>query len=480
MFQAIKRGFGYSIGKYIFFFIITIIIALLSYFLKFDFINLLEVHAIEPDNSLIATTWNKYFKTSSSSNSTSTYFYSPKMYLWSEQYSKFNWYMWETTYNLTDRIEMFKDWITSRSFTNINSNDLKFFIYCGASYNNNQVHNSSTLLSGVCSIVPFVDGGNQVTIYDTRFRINGTVNNTVSNSTYVDVYYDYVFQRNGTSSSTYVIQFKGQNDGSWVNSFYLTNDFFTTPIEDFDTYLGNMTFREKNSTTGPVGTAVSQRIYYQSVPKYNGVLNTYYPVDLFVYQSDKEITFDTSINTYYTFSDNTSFTEQTCHIINSSNSCSNDFEFIDYYTYRNNGGDITQNENGNVDVTPSGNSNVDYSSNLNEINSNIIDSDIDTSNFPELDVDETQFLPSQFIDTIIDFINSLSNSSCTPLSSSLLGQNITIPCISEVMWQHVPTFEVIYRILVGGLICYWLYIYNLKTINNALDPLSDKIEVVEL
>lgn len=486
MFNSIKRGFGFTFGRILFYIFIALIIALIGYLLGVKPADLLmsDVHAIEPDNSLIATTWNKYFKTSSSSNSTSTYFYSPKMYLWSEQYSKFNWYMWETTYNLTERMEMFKDWITSRSFTNINSNDLKFFIYCGASFNNNQIHNSSTLLSGVCSIVPFVDGGNQVTISERMFRINGTINNSVSNSTYVDVYYDYVFQRNGTSSQTYILQFKGANDGSWVNSFYLTNDFFTTPIEDFDTYLGNMTFREKNSTTGPVGTAVSQRIYYQSVPKYNGILNTYYPIDLFVYQSDQEIIFDTTTNTYYSFSDNTSFTEQTCHIINDMNSCSADFEFTDYFTFKENGGQISQNENGNVDETTTSQAEIDYTSNIDAINSNIIDPSIDTSDVDDL-ISNSNFNENETVQNIVriplNFISNLSTS-CQPfnLTMPFINLDITIPCISTIFSSKLGTIFTIVQIIINGFVIYRILMGFVDLFNQLKDPTNDKLEVIQL
>lgn len=481
MFNAIKRGFGYSIGKYIFFFVVTIIIAILSIIFKLDLTSVLRVHALEPDNSIIATQWNNYFKINTSTPSTSTTFYSPKTYIWSEQYSKFNWYMWETSYNLSDRLDIFKDYITSRTYTYItDTNDIKFYISCYANYSNAQIHNTSTLTSGSCIIVPYVPGYSQPTLEESIYGITakGTLTGN-SNTSYVDFGSFYNFTFNSNNSNVYIEFSRVANSSSYYYYFNLTDEFFTHDIDTLDTYLSTLNIRERRNISLTINPSLS-RTYNTSIDKINSTLNTYYPFDFFIYQFDGNFAYNTDDHTYYTYSDNTSFDEQRCHIINDSNTCSEDFTFIDYYTFRSGGGDITQNENGNVDVTPSGNSNVDYSSSINAINSNITDPSIDTSGFPSIDVDEEQFLPSQFIDTIINFINGLGEQTCTPLSTSLLGQEITIPCISTVMWVHVPTFEVIYRVLVGGLICYYLYLYNLKTINQCLDPLSDKIEVVEL
>lgn len=487
MINGVKRGFGYTFGKYLLLFLIAVVVGLVAHFFKVDLrsVFIARVHAVEIDNSIIATSWNKFYKDSSSSNSTSTYFYSPKIFYWSEQYNKFNWYFWETTYNLSERVQIFKDWITSRSnYSYISdNNDIDFFINCSAVFNNYQIHNSSTLVYGYCNFIPFINGGDNVSVSEFRTRINGTVNSNINNNTYIDSYVGYNFVMRGNNNATKYVEFARVPDSTYYyNYFNLTDGFFTTPVSDLTTYLGSINVRDRRGVTGGLGNVGLSRLYYTSVPKINGILNSYYPWDSFVYQSDINITFDTSSTIYYSFSSNESESIQNCHIVNGSNSCDSDFVFKSYLDYLNDDGEVNQDENGNVDVTTTTQTEIDYTSNINSINSNIIDSNIDTPNdiTSWLDSDESQFLPSNFVNTITTFIDGLSSQTCTPIQTTLLGESYTLPCISSIIWVHVPNLELLYQTIVSGLIIYYLIFYNFKTINNSLDPLYDRIEVIKL
>lgn len=89
---------------------------------------------------------------------------------------------------------------------------------------------------------------------------------------------------------------------------------------------------------------------------------------------------------------------------------------------------------------------------------------------------------SGIITAPLRLIQSLSSSSCTPLSIPLpfVNQNATFPCMSTVYTTHFPTFLSLYQLITTGLIGYWVLIKLFGHVKGMQDPKDDRIEVLDL
>lgn len=123
---------------------------------------------------------------------------------------------------------------------------------------------------------------------------------------------------------------------------------------------------------------------------------------------------------------------------------------------------------------------------IDNMNDNIMDDNVDdsvdtTQNFFD-DFKENSHGLSGIITAPLRLINSLSSSSCSPLSFPLpfVNKQVTLPCMSTIYSSYFNSFLTIYRIITDGLIGYWVCINLLRIIKGLQNPSSDKIEVLDL
>lgn len=89
---------------------------------------------------------------------------------------------------------------------------------------------------------------------------------------------------------------------------------------------------------------------------------------------------------------------------------------------------------------------------------------------------------SGIVSSPLRLINSLSSSTCTPLSFTIpfVNTQMTLPCMSTIYSTHFSTILTLYRLITTGLIAYKILINLFGTVKGLQDPDSSKIEVVDL
>lgn len=82
----------------------------------------------------------------------------------------------------------------------------------------------------------------------------------------------------------------------------------------------------------------------------------------------------------------------------------------------------------------------------------------------------------------IDFLNHLTNSTCSPVEFPLphTDKVLTLPCIRPLFELYLPSVFQLYQLIVSGLIFYRIGIDLFRLIKNLFNPENDKIEVVDL
>lgn len=89
---------------------------------------------------------------------------------------------------------------------------------------------------------------------------------------------------------------------------------------------------------------------------------------------------------------------------------------------------------------------------------------------------------SGIVSSPLRLVNSLSSSTCTPLSFNLpfVNSTLTLPCMSSIYNAHFSTLLTLYRLITTGLIAYKILINLFSTVKGLQDPDNSKIEVVDL
>lgn len=473
MLNSIKRGFGYTLGRILFYIFVALIIGLLGYLLGVKPSQLLmDVHAEEK-------VYNYLDLDSSSSN---RQYYATITKLPSEQYDNYNWYFWESELQLSERITLLVDYITSRSYSNINANDIQYIANCKAVFRGGQ-HLKENLDSY---------NNSYSACYFTFYISNNAHLYLRGMHPYASSWSSAML--NGNDRSNYI------NGGTNLNYFscsqckyvdfyyYFNSEFFTTPVEDLDTWLANNIslgnyFDKSGSGYSHSNTLGEGRITYNSINNWNSTKYPNYNYANFIYHAPSDIA---TIENYTYPSTLTGSNLTTCRIINGYSTCDNEFVFIDYETYKSNGGSINQNENGYPEVDLSGGgSSPDYTSNINAINSNITDPSIDTSDVDSL-LSNSNFNENETIQNIvslpIDFIENLSNT-CSPIEFTIpwFNADVSIPCMSTAVY---PKFGVFLAwsvgVVINGYLIYKILLKFVELFNDLKDPTKDKIEVVDL
>ena len=82
----------------------------------------------------------------------------------------------------------------------------------------------------------------------------------------------------------------------------------------------------------------------------------------------------------------------------------------------------------------------------------------------------------------LNFIKSLTSSSCTPLNIPLpfVDTNLTLPCMSTIYNQYFGGFYALYQTITTGLIAYWVCVRIFNLVKDFKNPDHDEIEVMDL
>ena len=125
---------------------------------------------------------------------------------------------------------------------------------------------------------------------------------------------------------------------------------------------------------------------------------------------------------------------------------------------------------------------------VNNLNNSLNDSNISGANDSlngftnnELFNDTTGILA--IIQAPINMLNSLTNTSCSPLSLPLpfLNVNLDIPCLSSIFAKHLSTeLLTLLKLAINGFLVYKILCSFAMDIHNYKDPDSDRLEVIEL
>lgn len=88
---------------------------------------------------------------------------------------------------------------------------------------------------------------------------------------------------------------------------------------------------------------------------------------------------------------------------------------------------------------------------------------------------------SAIIGLPLTFVNNLGNS-CQPISLTIpyMDYNFQLPCIQSIVNNYMPALVVVIKVIVNGLIIYWILLDIFKIVKSAKNPEEDRIEVLDL
>lgn len=141
--------------------------------------------------------------------------------------------------------------------------------------------------------------------------------------------------------------------------------------------------------------------------------------------------------------------------------------------------DIINNQNNNQAQTNQGLDNINGSLN----NSDVSGANEDLNKFTENDAfkDNTGILA--IIQAPINMLNSLTSTTCSPLSLPLpfLNVNLDIPCLSSIFAKHLSTeLLTLLKLAINGFLVYKILCSFAMDIHSYKDPDSDRLEVIDL
>lgn len=114
------------------------------------------------------------------------------------------------------------------------------------------------------------------------------------------------------------------------------------------------------------------------------------------------------------------------------------------------------------------------------LNDDNVDSDVGTGFFQNFN--DNDFGLSEIITIPLNTITSLTSKTCNPLSIPIpkTGKNISLPCMTQVYQDNIPSIFSIWQIVSFGIIAYFVAIDIFHIVKGFKDPESDKVEVLDL
>lgn len=86
------------------------------------------------------------------------------------------------------------------------------------------------------------------------------------------------------------------------------------------------------------------------------------------------------------------------------------------------------------------------------------------------------------INAPLSFIQSLSNSSCSPVSVTIpfVNETFKLPCFSSFYKENFNAVYTIYQVVITALVGYWVCVKIYAMVKGFKDPTDDRIEVMDL
>lgn len=109
-----------------------------------------------------------------------------------------------------------------------------------------------------------------------------------------------------------------------------------------------------------------------------------------------------------------------------------------------------------------------------------VDSDVGTGFFDNFN--DNDFGLSEIITIPLNTITSLTSKTCQPLSIPIpkTGKNVSLPCMTQVYQENIPSIFSIWQIVSFGIIAYFVSVDIFHLVKGFKDPDSDKVEVLDL
>ena len=147
-----------------------------------------------------------------------------------------------------------------------------------------------------------------------------------------------------------------------------------------------------------------------------------------------------------------------------------------------------QNQNKNEIINNQNNNQAQTNQGLENINGSLNNSDVsganeDLNKFTENDAFKDNTVILDIIQAPINMLNSLTSTTCSPLSLPLpfLNVNLEIPCLSSIFAKHLSTeLLTLLKLAINGFLVYKILCSFAMDIHSYKDPDSDRLEVIDL
>lgn len=98
------------------------------------------------------------------------------------------------------------------------------------------------------------------------------------------------------------------------------------------------------------------------------------------------------------------------------------------------------------------------------------------------DFEDNQHGLTGIITAPLSAIQSITSKTCQPLQIPIpfTNKNVSLPCMTEVYNQRIPTIYNIWKVVSFGIISYFICIDIFHIVKGFKDPESDKVEVLDL
>lgn len=321
------------------------------------------------------------------------------------------------------------------------------------------------------------DGITQNEINTSLDNQTNTINNSIQNST-----------NTITGSITNSQNNINQNIDDMEQSIIDSNKETQEVIKDqFNSCRDSYNLFDKNSATLNSGVNTSNGSLYQDTSQFS----TDY-IDISKYNSISTNGKSNSIGSLYgaLYDENKTFLESitsSTDVLNIKNSNAKYIRLTFYKTYLDN---LMINEGSILlDYEPYGeeicSNKIDETNNqLGDLNNSLNDSNVDGSLgsagsfFDNFNTTDHGGL-SGIITAPLVAINQMLNTSCSPMTATFKGKELSLPCGYE-FWNRLGAIQDFVNIVLGGMLCYRIIIKLYKLIERIKNPEDDRLEVMDL
>lgn len=120
---------------------------------------------------------------------------------------------------------------------------------------------------------------------------------------------------------------------------------------------------------------------------------------------------------------------------------------------------------------------------LDDLNDNVTSDDTSGANSESSsffnNFNDNQHGLSGIISAPLNSINAMLSGTCTPLTATWEGKDISLPC-GQSFWSKIPEIQEFLNLILGGLLCYHIILKLYRLIDKLKNPDDDRVEVMDL